>query len=87
MVVPIGGLPVPCNYNARCPSMKKIISAAALSAAALTLATPAAHAAAPNSLQESTVSSATRADGPLGPGLSELVAIAEGILHAYGITK
>ncbi|GIH03949.1 hypothetical protein Rhe02_20160 [Rhizocola hellebori] len=25
--------------------------------------------------------------GPLGPGLSELVAIAEGILRKYGITK
>lgn len=25
--------------------------------------------------------------GPVGPGLSELVAIAEGILRKYGITK
>ncbi|WP_432031016.1 hypothetical protein [Streptomyces sp. 1222.5] len=67
--------------------MKKIISATALSAAAFTLATPAAHAAAPTSVQEGPVSSATRTDGPLGPGLSALVAIAEGILHSYGITK
>ncbi|MGW1674092.1 hypothetical protein [Streptomyces sp. NPDC002324] len=65
--------------------MKKIISAAALTAAAVALATPAAHAA-PISTQNSLVSSATRADGPVGPGLSELVAIAEGILRSYGIT-
>ncbi|MFJ4536178.1 hypothetical protein ACIP39_09395 [Streptomyces tibetensis] len=66
--------------------MKKIISAAALAAAALTLAAPAAHAA-PASTQQSPVSSATRADGPIGPGLNELVAIAEGILRTYGITR
>ncbi|MFB6843355.1 hypothetical protein ACFCXS_00560 [Streptomyces sp. NPDC056373] len=66
--------------------MKKIISAAALTAAALTLATPAVHAA-PLSTQQTPLSSATRADGPVGPGLSELVAIAEGILKKYGITR
>lgn len=66
--------------------MKKIISAAVLTAAALALATPAAHAA-PLVTQEDSASSATRADGPVGPGLSELVAIAEGILRKYGVTK
>ncbi|MFF5371526.1 hypothetical protein [Streptomyces sp. NPDC013187] len=66
--------------------MKKIISAVALTAAALTLAAPAAHAA-PTSTQQSPVSSAARADGPLGPGLNELVAVAEGILRKYGITR
>ncbi|MER7477912.1 hypothetical protein ABTX60_09650 [Streptomyces sp. NPDC126510] len=66
--------------------MKKIISAAALTAAALTLVTPAAHAA-PISTQQKPVGSAMRADGPVGPGLSDLVAIAGGILRTYGITR
>ncbi|MEU3885378.1 hypothetical protein [Streptomyces sp. NPDC029041] len=66
--------------------MKKIISAAALTAAALTLVTPAAHAA-PVSTQQKPVGSATRADGPIAPGLSELVAVAAGILRNYGITR
>ncbi|MEV6549827.1 hypothetical protein AB0M57_14140 [Streptomyces sp. NPDC051597] len=66
--------------------MKKIIPAAALAAAAIALTTPAAHAA-PMSPQGGPVSSVARADGPVGPGLSELVAIAEGILRKYGITQ
>lgn len=81
-----GAPPVPCTRRARLQIMKKIISAAALTAAALTLATPAAHAA-PVSTQHNPAGSATRADGPLGPGLSELVAIAEGVLKKYGITR
>ncbi|TYC66327.1 hypothetical protein EH183_43145 [Streptomyces sp. CB01881] len=68
--------------------MKKIVSAAALTVSALALVTPAAHAA-PVSTQEGPVGSASRIanGGPVGPGLSELVAIAEGILRKYGITK
>ncbi|WP_159038805.1 hypothetical protein [Streptomyces sp. NRRL B-1140] len=66
--------------------MKKIISAAALTAAALALVSPAAHAA-PIPTQQKPEGSATRADGPTGPGLSELVAVAEGILRHYGITR
>jgi hypothetical protein len=66
--------------------MKKIISAAAFTAAALALVTPSAHAA-PVSPQQNPVSSSTRADGPTTPGLSEIVAFAQGVLRTYGITR
>ncbi|MEV6946825.1 hypothetical protein AB0N07_33635 [Streptomyces sp. NPDC051172] len=68
--------------------MNKIISAAAVTTAALAPATPAAHAA-PMPAQEGPVSLAPRVanGGLVGPGLSEIVAIAEGILRKYGITK
>ncbi|MFE2267588.1 hypothetical protein [Streptomyces griseosporeus] len=55
-----------------------------LTAMPLLLAAP-AQAAAPAA--PPALAAPTQAHGPVGPGLSELVAISEGILRKYGITK
>ncbi|MFE9906556.1 hypothetical protein [Streptomyces achromogenes] len=59
-----------------------VLGAIALTAVPLLLAAP-AQAAIPEALKEPELAAAK---GPAGPGLSELVAIAEGILRKYGIT-
>ncbi|GAA2785553.1 hypothetical protein GCM10010521_74710 [Streptomyces rameus] len=59
------------------------LGAIVLTAMPLLLATP-AQAAAPGTPHKPALAAA---QGPVGPGLSDLVAIAEGVLRGYGITK
>ncbi|MFG2129685.1 hypothetical protein ACGFNV_18045 [Streptomyces sp. NPDC048751] len=64
------------------------LGALALASMPLFLATPAqAGPEAPMSLSGAPATPAQVAEGPVGPGLSELVAITEGVLRKYGITK
>lgn len=65
------------------------LGALALATMPLFLATPAQAAGpeAPLSLSGAPATPAQVAEDPVGPGLSELVAIAEGILRKYGIPK
>ncbi|MFD7556411.1 hypothetical protein ACFV9E_17965 [Streptomyces sp. NPDC059835] len=70
---------------------RTVLGVIALTAMPLLLTTP-AQAAAPETplalnSHSATATPARAADGPLGPGLSALVAIAEGILRKYGITQ
>lgn len=69
---------------------RTVLGAITLTAMPLLLATPAQATApetslSPKSLNGAPAAPAQAADGPLGPGLSELVALAEGILRKYGI--
>ncbi|CAM5650056.1 hypothetical protein SPURM210S_03718 [Streptomyces purpurascens] len=63
---------------------RSALGALALVTMPLFLATP-AQAAEPEAPVSLSGAPATRNGGPVGPGLSELVAIAEGILRKYGI--